>query len=397
MTKRISYRGIKNKLKYPKKANKSNNKVNSQLKSDIRSKNPDINEFSLNSTFIFEPRYSKYFFDKLSDKNLMKPNDDDILFFRNNITQYNLNENQSNFYVLPFFNMLMNNVYKVKPSLDYNAKIIDNIMKSKVGKETNLSLSKITEEYKRIANVKNIKPLQKSSVHKILRNILGYKYRKTTVKTSKLIANESIKFTIFFLKIILRCIKIGLTLIYIDESGFFTKNDNYRTWRKDNQCIYYKINDNKKINLIMAVGQNKIYHYKLNTKNTNSIEFKNFMEELVFKFKKDEIKNYVFVLDNLSAHLTDEMFDFYKKNKMKILFTVPYRSTFNMIENVFREIKNITYKKLYSNTFELKKDLKSIIEGEKIKKYLPKLFNETMKEYESFIDSYINNNNINNL
>ena len=59
MTKRILYRGIKNKLKHPKKADNSNNKVNSQLKSDIRSKNPDINEFTINSTFIFEPRYSK--------------------------------------------------------------------------------------------------------------------------------------------------------------------------------------------------------------------------------------------------------------------------------------------------------------------------------------------------
>ena len=82
---------------------------------------------------------------------------------------------------------------------------------------------------------------------------------------------------------------------------------------------------------------------------------------------------------------------------MKILFTILYLSTFNMIENVFREIKDITYKKLYSNTYELKKDLKNIIEGEKIKKYLPKLFNETMKEYESFINSYINNNNVNNI
>ena len=172
MTKRISYRRINNKLKSPKKANQSQNKANSQIKSDIRSKNPDLNKFTINSTFIFEPKYSKYFFDKLSDKNLMKPNDDDILFFRNYISQYNLNESQSNFYVLPFFNMLMNNVYKVKPCLDYNAKIIDNIMKSKVGKETNLSLSKITEEYKRIANVKNIKPLQ----------ILSYKLIKTTVK-----------------------------------------------------------------------------------------------------------------------------------------------------------------------------------------------------------------------
>ena len=71
----------------------------------------------------------------------MNLNDDDILFFRNYITQYNLKKSQSDFYVLPFFNILMSNVYKLKQSLNSNAKIIDNIMKIKVGKETNLSLT----------------------------------------------------------------------------------------------------------------------------------------------------------------------------------------------------------------------------------------------------------------
>ena len=76
----------------------------------------------------------------------------------------------------------MNNVYKVKPSFDSNAKIIDDIMKTKVGKETNLSLTKITEDYKKMAIERNIKHLQKSSVYNILRNILGYKYKKQLLK-----------------------------------------------------------------------------------------------------------------------------------------------------------------------------------------------------------------------
>ena len=59
-----------------------------------------------------------------------------------------------------------------------------------------------------------------------------------------------------------------------------------------------------------------------------------------------------------------------------------------MIEIAFRNIKNLTYKKLYSNIEDLKKDVKIILEGDLIKNSLRKLFRETLKEYQYFIDNY---------
>lgn len=80
------------------------------------------------------------------------------------------------------------------------------------------------------------------------------------------------------------------------------------------------------------------------------------------------------------------MFSFYNKNNLKILFNIPYKSNFNMIELAFRNIKNLTYKKLYSKIENLKHDIKAIIEGDLIKSSLAKLFKETLIEYQNFIN-----------
>lgn len=195
---------------------------------------------------------------------------------------------------------------------------------------------------------------------------------------------------LFFLKIILRCLKLGINIIYIDECGFFTQNSNYYSWRKFSQEKYHKIKDNKKFNLIMAVSSNTINHFKINDSSTTSLEFKEFMKELISKLTAYEKSNSLFVFDNLTSHLTDEMFQFYYENKLKVLLNVPYQSKFNMIELAFREIKNITYKRLYSDIVNLKKDVKKIIISDMLRNSLGKLFRETLVVYKKYINLYLN-------
>ena len=79
-----------------------------------------------------------------------------------------------------------------------------------------------------------------------MKNILGYKYRKTTVKNAKLTEKKSIIFSFFYLKVLLRALIIGLNIIYIDELGFYSHNNNYYTWRLKDEEIFYPRNDNKK-------------------------------------------------------------------------------------------------------------------------------------------------------
>ena len=57
-----------------------------------------------------------------------------------------------------------------------------------------------------------------------------------------------------------------------------------------------------------------------------------------------------------------------------------------MVEKVFRLIKNKTYKLLYTNINELKNDVKKILDEEKTKLSLKKLFKETIEEYINYID-----------
>lgn len=81
-----------------------------------------------------------------------------------------------------------------------------------------------------------------------------------------------------------------------------------------------------------------------------------------------------------------------QKEKLKVLFTVPYQSCFNPIELCFRCIKNIIYKKIYLNIRSLKKDIIDILNRDKIKETLFKNFIETLLKYKSFI---IKNQNVN--
>lgn len=197
---------------------------------------------------------------------------------------------------------------------------------------------------------------------------------------------EFLKYGYFFLKVFLRSISLGLNPIFLDEAGFYSNNKNFYTWRKSDQIIYQNINDRKKINLLMAVSQNKVYHYMITKESTNNKIFKKFMVELVEKMTEEERNNSFIILDNLSCHLTSDLFSFYKDSKLKILFNVSYQSLWNMIELVFRLIKNKTYKKLYQNIEELEIDIIDIIQSGKIEDSLPSLYVETLNHYLNFIN-----------
>lgn len=63
-----------------------------------------------------------------------------------------------------------------------------------------------------------------------------------------------------------------------------------------------------------------------------------------------------------------------------------------MIEICFRYIKNITYKKIYSNKNALLNDIINILDGEDINKSMNKLYKETLNVYKAFLNNYINFN-----
>ena len=278
----------------------------------------------------------------------------------------------------------------ITSKLSFESKNLDNLIKEQ-NSCSSISIRKLTSEYLSKYDIK----ISKSKIYNILKYNLKYKYLKTSHKNIKSISISSKKQNFFVIKIICRVLLLKGVIVYVDESGFSNKNNNFRKWRKKNENCYQNIKKEEKINLILAVSNKKIYGYQLDINPTNSKRFKSFMENIIKNMSKEEIRETVFFMDNLTSHKTLEMYKFYKENKLKILFNTPYISSFNMVEYVFGYIKNITYKNLYSSLFELQQAINNIIESDKLRFTLEKLYKETLFNYINFIEQnkFMNLNN----
>ena len=164
---------------------------------------------------------------------------------------------------------------------------------------------------------------------------------------------------------------------------------------KKGEFIFNDIKNNQKANLIMAVSPGGFIYYEINNQNTNSYHFRLFFTKLFEAIGEDKKSNYIFIMDNLPAHVSIEMKKFYQEKKINILTNVPYLSPFNLIELSFKKLKMAIYKKLYSNINEIIIDTKNILESENFKKNLSSQYCETLNEYISFSFKYFIYNNIN--
>ena len=200
------------------------------------------------------------------------------------------------------------------------------------------------------------------TVSRVLRNHLNYHYRKSSIKNPKLLKNDSVMMTFIFLKIIERGLYLGLNLIYLDEVGFSLNNSNYYTWRKEGQLIFggSKNAQKNKLNVILSIDENEIIYGKLFTKTIESEEFIKYFEELLEIMGENKIKNSLFIMDNASFHVSKSVQKYLFSKNIKIVTVVPYLSTFNSIELIFRAFKNITYKEIYNNMKELKNKIKQL-------------------------------------
>ena len=370
---------------------KSNSFITIQKKkriiSEIRKSNPNLFHFNLNSSFIYEPRLCNFWYNKLSNKNNMKLSENEIILIKHEINQINeLKLKDSKKSIITIGNELKNkiiNAYFIETEFNEDTKRVKNIIENceEKNKISCLKVSKLFEQ-------KCSQKISGSRVWYIMRNKLNMKFLKTSVKTNILINTESIYQTWFFLKVFIRFYKLGGNFIYIDESAFYTHNNNYHQWRKEGEEIYNEIKDSFKVNLLMAINTKKILYHKITTENTDGKIFCEFLNEFIETLNDDEKNNSLIILDNYSSHLVSECFKIFNKYKLKVLYSVPYRSNFNQIELVFRSIKNITYKELFSSVENLKEKIEQIIKSEELNKTIQLLFKETLNNYINFIEEY---------
>ena len=132
------------------------------------------------------------------------------------------------------------------------------------------------------------------SVSRILKNMLDLHYKKTIQKNPKLGEDKYILITfLFFLKIISRCLKLGLNFIYVDGTGVTLNNNNLKIWRKDKEEVLGgpKNKGNDKINLIMEISHEEIlYGQYYENQSISSEEFEDFLKELLSTISKKEIE-----------------------------------------------------------------------------------------------------------
>ena len=379
----------------PKKNVFLNKKIAKKRKKALKLKNPTISHFTYDSFFIYDQNDYINYFDSLSNKNLIKINSEEVLFLKslsNSIEIEKYVNNNENFISLDktIFSKI-NTYYTVEkmktPLILYlEKKLNDNSLR------TNLSCRKLSQQYFNDTGLK----AGKSTINKILKKNFGLHYLKTTIKNGSLKTSKGILLCLCFIKILTKCLKLNFEPIFIDESKIELCNNHFKTWRLKYEEINFGNSSRVKSNLILAVGKNKVYYYKILTENCTAEIFLQFLVDLEGKLEIDKNKKYVYILDNCSVHKTHEIITYLVSKKRNVIFTAPYNSCFNCVELSFRAIKRITYQNIYDDIQLANNDIIKYLGGEDITKTLYYNFCETINQYISYSEKYIDLN-LNNI
>ena len=379
---------------YPKKCNNSllGKKTTQKEKfSRCFKDNPMINKFNQDSFFIYDQADFFDYFQSLNQKNFIKLTKDEILLLNDNIEFIDLKKSNSKgdkFLNIP--EKLIDSLNYLKniprPITDIETFIIEKI--NNCSRRSDITCRSLAQSYQKSTG----KNISKSTINNIINKRLGYKYIKTTYKNSFLQSNTGIIFCLCFIKTISRLLKLDYELVFLDESKIELNNDHLRCWRKKNETIYFNNGGNSKLNIIMAIGKDKVYSIKMNKENTSTEIYIDFLKQLNEELKKEQKKKFVIILDNLKVHKTKEAISYCISQKMNLLFNIPYQSVFNTIELCFRVIKRHIYQNLYSSIDEMKNDIECLISKEKFLSSLLYNYKETLQEYLYYEELHRNDN-----
>lgn len=337
------------------------------------------NSFFFDSTKYIGLLYAIY------DMNELKYSEEDFEIINQEIEKCILKKNEINSpkqtEILPEF---LNSIKCLIPldSTETNyAKNIRNIVKD-INERRLLSLRKIKALYKQ----KYQSDISITTISRVLKNHLNLHYLKTTIKNKKLNTDKYKFMSFVFLRGILRAIYLNLNIIFIDESGFYLQNNNFRMWRnrKEEILLGPESNSKNKINLLLAADRTQIINKKLIEQNVDEEVFYTFLKEIIEKIYINNKSKYILIIDNAAYHKTNKIFNFVVSKKIKLLTIVPYNSKFNMAEFVFRYLKNKIYKRIYNTISELKQDIETFLQSKELKDCLGNLYKETLEHYYQF-------------
>ena len=348
---------------------------------------PDISHININSHFVYDEVSAINHFNKITNKNILKPTDKEVLLLHQ-ISDEIKNEkiysnNKENLITIKYeyYEKLCDINPKIKNESSEIINFIRNILENSKNRE-GLSCRKLAELYGKTFK----KKIGKSTIHNILRKKLNYRYLKTCFKNRRIESDVNKMHCFFFIKSFIKCAKLGFQFIFLDESKLEIKNNHYRAWRKKEEQLVFGENPGIKKNLFLAIGAKDIVLYQFSDENMTAKSFIDILVNLKMKIQEKYNKNFILVLDNCSSHKTEEVIKYMYDNNINALFTPPYQSTFTPIELAFRAIKRILYSRIYNRIEEAIKDTEIIISDQNFKKTLLLNYAETINQYISYLD-----------
>ena len=154
-----------------------------------------------------------------------------------------------------------------------------------------LSCRKLPTSYYEESGIK----VSKSTIHNILKNEMRLHYLKSTLKINYLIEEIGLLNYMCFIKIFTRCIKVGFSPNFIDESKIDLHNNHFKAWGFKHEELYFGNSSKEKRNLLLAVRNNQIYSYKIIIENTTAGVFIDFLKEVINKIMKDKSNKYFII------------------------------------------------------------------------------------------------------
>lgn len=356
----------------------------------------EITNFKKNSVFFFHIENFLKYINKDKNKNYLRTNEKERQTLQKLIEKYKGIQNENI--------QEKAKVIKIKTNFFEEFKKFESIgkIKSEFGNKVEKIITLLNQESIKI-NLINTqtkyheiynKKYSLMTFSRILKSHLDLHFLKTTLKNAKLKKNLYKFMTYFFIKGIVRALTFDLKLLFIDETAFKLANNNYYCWRKRDEVVIGQAENNlkKQMNMIAAIDDQNIVHYKIVKDPINNIIFKEFINEMLEKIGTGNIPNYLIIMDNAKCHIAKSTKKYMIDKHLKVLTNVPYFSEFNAIEYLFLNIKSHLYKILIKNTKDLKKEIESFLNNEKIKARIKNIYLSGLKRYLKFIND---NTNIN--
>lgn len=145
----------------------------------------------------------------------------------------------------------------------------------------------------------------------------------------------------------LRQYNSGRLIIYLDEVGFqVSMRRHYGRSKKGIRAQkVVKSIKTRNISVIAGMTSTSLYYYKVLETPGNSVNFVEYINDLLGYLLIGNIHNAILVLDNCSIHRSTQVKEMVENSGHELKFLPPYCPFFNPIENMFSQWKNLVGKK----------------------------------------------------